>query len=75
MIVEPLINLESIDVKSDRKGMYNLCSNLLHNLLGDIHEEVLKATEEEVKDSVKLFLENYSQMIVHLLKLILLRLE
>jgi len=56
LIVEPLINLESIDVKSDRKGMYNLCSNLLHNLLGDIHEEVLKATEEEVKDSVQTIL-------------------
>lgn len=56
LIVEPLINLESIDVKSDRKGMYNLCSNLLHNLLGDIHEEVLKATEEEVKGSVQTIL-------------------
>ena len=52
-IIAPLLsNIEYIDVKKDRTGMYNLCKELDEQLLKNIRDEVINRTSKTLSASV-----------------------
>lgn len=58
MVTMELLVLEDIEVKSDRRAMYNLCKDLDSELLKDIRKEVSDKTNKSVGLSVDNFIKD-----------------